>query len=266
MIYFFSFFVLLIGLIIGSFLNCFVWRVHMEEGAWNRSYCPKCRKRIAWYDNIPLLSFLILGGKCRNCRRSISIQYPLVELATALLFILAFFHQLPEYSQLDGFHIIGDASFVLPLVRNWFIVFVCLAIFVYDWRWSLIPDIIILPAIAVVAALNLLSGGRLPDLIWPALIGGGFFAFQFLVSRGKWIGGGDIRFGVFMGAALADIRLLILAMLLAYWTGALAGVGLIMSGKKKLSSRVPLGIFLSLGVILALFFGKTIMDRYFGLL
>ena len=91
MFYFFLIFSGILGAIIGSFTNCFIWRLYKEETLGGRSYCPKCRKQIAWYDNIPLLSFFCLGGKCRQCREKISWQYPVVEASAALLFALAFY-------------------------------------------------------------------------------------------------------------------------------------------------------------------------------
>jgi len=83
-------FVFLFGLIIGSFLNCLIWRLHKEEKMSGRSYCPKCEKIIAWHDNIPVLSFILLGGKCGHCGKPISWQYPIIELATGVLFVVAF--------------------------------------------------------------------------------------------------------------------------------------------------------------------------------
>ncbi len=249
----------------GSFLNCLIWRIHQGESTWDRSYCPKCKGKIAWYDNIPVLSFLLLRGRCRKCRKAISVQYPLVELAMGILFVLAFFHKVSEPFYFDLSYPLESLP-LLSLVRDWLIIFVCLAILVYDWRWYIIPDIIILPAVVIISIVNIAIGGEFLDILWPALIGGTFFAIQFFVSRGKWIGGGDVRFGVFMGVALADLNLLIVALLLAYWSGALAGVALMAYKKKKWTSRMPLGIFLSLGTVLALFLGKSMIDWYFGLL
>ena len=90
--HFLYFFFLLFGLIIGSFLNCLVWRLYKEETLGGRSYCPQCHHQIDWYDNLPVLSFIILRGKCRHCHKKISWQYPLVELIVSLLFGLSFFH------------------------------------------------------------------------------------------------------------------------------------------------------------------------------
>lgn len=266
MFYLFLFFSLLVGLIMGSFLNCFLWRVHENESLWNRSYCPKCRRKINWHDNVPVLSFALLRGRCRHCRLPISWQYPLVESAMGLLFALAFFLNWPGGSPETGL-LFFDSNFItLTLVRDWFVIFVAAAIFVYDWRWFLIPDIIVLPAIVIVFFLNFFLGGDPLVMIWPLLLGGGFFLIQFLFSRGRWIGGGDIRFGAFMGAALGRLDVLVLAMMLSYWLGAAVGIFLLIKKKKNWKSQIPFGIFLAVGTLLALFFGEEMLAWYFSLL
>jgi len=90
MIYPLLLFIFFFGLIIGSFLNCLIWRLHKAETVLGRSYCPHCQHQLAWYDNVPVLSFVLLLGRCRYCHKKISIQYPLVELVTGVLFVLAF--------------------------------------------------------------------------------------------------------------------------------------------------------------------------------
>ncbi|MFA6171142.1 MAG: prepilin peptidase [Patescibacteria group bacterium] len=265
------FFAFFFGLIIGSFLNCLVWRMHTGEGLLNRSYCPKCKKQIAWYDNIPVLSFLALGGKCRHCKKKISFQYPLVELLTGILFALAFylnyqrdFAGLGEgYRALDFFSAF-DARFILEILRDWFFIAVMIIIFIYDLRWYLILDIITLPACFILFLLNLTLGVSWLNLLLSGIIGGSFFLAQFLVSRGKWIGGGDIRLGLLMGLALGWPNVLA-AILLAYFIGSIAGLGLILTGRKKWGSEVPLGVFLSFASVITLFWGSEMLNWYLKL-
>jgi prepilin signal peptidase PulO-like enzyme (type II secretory pathway) len=138
MFYLFFLFSLAIGAVIGSFANCFLWRLHEKETLLNRSYCPKCRKQIAWYDNIPVLSFIALGGRCRQCKKKISWQYPLVEFSTACLFALSFYFVCREFAP-GGFdyysiYLISDHRFILTLARDWLIVFAVTVVFIYDWR------------------------------------------------------------------------------------------------------------------------------------
>ncbi len=253
-------FSLLIGLVIGSFINCLVWRLHEKKTILGRSFCPCCNHKISWYDNIPVLSFLILNGKCRHCKKKISWQYPIVELITAILFFLAW------YLQKDNFGAILEIKQVLILLRNWFLIVVMIIIFIYDLKWYLILDIITLPSMILAFILNLIIGYSFWDLMWAGGIGGGFFLFQFLISKGKWIGGGDIRMGLLMGFALGSVLNLAVALFLAYIIGSVVGIFLILINKKKWGSQIPLGVFLSISTIITLFWGSDLLNWYWSLL
>ncbi len=158
-------FIFLFGLIIGSFLNCLIWRLHKKESLLGRSYCPKCKKQIAWYDNIPVLSFIMLGGKCRQCGKAISWQYPIVELTTGVLFVAAFLHNFEirifNFESIFNYLIfnnsieIHNSKFIIQLLRDWFLIFVMVVVFIYDLRWYLILDIVTLPASIIILILNL---------------------------------------------------------------------------------------------------------------
>lgn len=243
-------FVFIFGLIIGSFLNCFIWRLHTGESLGGRSYCPQCRHQIAWYDNLPILSFIFLRGKCRHCGGFISWQYPLVELATGALFVYGFclgYQQGLEY---------------WLLFKLWFVIAVLIVVFVYDLKWQLILDKVILPASGIIVIVNLFLGVSWFGMLISAIIGVGFFLLQFVVSRGLWIGGGDIRLGLFMGLALGSISLTIAALFFSYLIGSIIGVGLISAQKKEWSSQIPLGVFLAVGTIVSLFWGTEIVGWY----
>jgi len=265
MYYYSLFFVFFFGLIIGSFLNCFIWRLHEGEGMWNRSYCPKCRKQIAWYDNIPVISFILLGGKCRHCRKDISWQYPIVELTTGVLFVLTVICNL-KFVIWNDFILdpITNYQLLIAIARDWFIIAVMIVIFIYDLRWYLILDEISLPACLIVFLFNIFLGINWLTLLISAIIGSGFFLIQSIVSRGKWIGGGDIRLGLLMGLALGHLDYLLLGILLAYFAGSFVGLGLIIFGRKKWDSQIPLGVFLSVSTILVIFWGEVITNWYFG--
>ncbi len=268
-------FIFLFGLIIGSFLNCLIWRLYQKENIVDRSYCPKCRQRIAWYDNIPILSFVLLGGRCRHCRKPISWQYPVVELTTAILFLLAFYKNIQypitnnqiifnnQYPIFNYFSLL-TSNFLLLTFRDWFIICVMIVIFVYDLRWYMILDKVTLPACAAVLILNLLSGYNLWNILISGIICGSFFLIQFLISGGKWIGGGDIRLGLLMGLVLGWPQVLV-AIMLAYLIGSIAGLILIFSGRKKWDSAVPLGVFLTLATVITLFYGQNILNWYLNL-
>lgn len=223
----------------------------------DRSYCPHCGGMIRWYDNIPLLSYLFLRGRCRSCHNTISIQYPLVEFIAGALFATVFYLHINSALVLDGF-------LILEVCRDLFIVSVLIFIFVFDFHWYLIPDKVVLPSILIVLILNLIMGVGWLDLGISAIIGGGFFLIQFLVSRGMWIGGGDIRLGLFMGLALGEYKVTLLALFLAYLIGSAAALGLLAAGRKTWGQKVPFGVFLTTATAIALFWGNDIVSWYLG--
>lgn len=247
--------IFIFGTMIGSFLNCLIWRLHKKETILGRSYCPHCRRGIAWYDNVPILSFVFLRGHCRHCKKNISWQYPAVELTAGVLFVIAF---------MLNYELFLDFRF-LSLFKYWFIISVMIVVFIYDLRWYLILDIVTLPACLIIFLLNLSLGMDWRNLLISGIIGGGFFLLQFVVSRGRWIGGGDIRLGLLMGLALGWPDILT-ALLLAYFGGSIIGLGLIALGRKKMSSKVPMGVFLSAATLVVLFWGERILDWYLGTL
>ena len=251
LIYIFVFF---LGACLGSFVNVLIYRTHknlslIKEG----SFCPKCKKSIKWYDNVPILSYLFLGGKCRFCKKKISIQYPLVELVTGLLLLASFYYHLPSGEQLVWFFL-RDSILIIFLV----------AIFVYDLKWYLIPDRFSLPLIVFAFLANIILGYSPLDLIIGIVIGAGFFFLQFVVSKGKWIGGGDIRLGAVMGAGLG-FQGTIVALFIAYMLGSVIGIALLSFGKKKWKSKLPLGVFLVPATLISLFYSQAIVDWYFSL-
>ncbi len=235
-----------LGLIIGSFLNCMAWRLYEGESVNGRSHCRDCQAMIHWYDNIPLLSFILLRGKCRQCQATISIQYPAVEAVTAVLFMLAYWLTPLDY---------------IALARNWFLLSVFVVIFIMDARWYVIMDKVSLPAAAIALAFNLWLGYGWQWLLISATIGTGFFLIQYLVSRGRWIGSGDIRLGLLLGVALGWPNILA-AIFLGYGLGAVFGVIALATGKKKWGSMVPLGTFLSLAGAITLLYGEKIVRWY----
>lgn len=260
----FFIFVGIFGLLIGSFLNCLIWRLHTSESILGRSYCPSCKKQIAWYDNVPLLSYILLKGRCRLCGQAISWQYPMVELAGGVLFFLAAFLNynsgIMDYGG-DALNMVQDPIFLVRMFRDFFLISAFILIFIIDLRWFLIYDKVTLPACAVVFALNLILGMDWQNMVFSGIIGGGFFLSQYLISKGKWIGGGDIRLGLLMGLALGWPHI-IPAIMIAYFLGAAVGVYLMAAGKKKMGSQLPLGVFLSSAAVIILFWGDEIIAWY----
>lgn len=254
-------FVFLLGLCVGSFLNAFVYRLEKGESAFKgRSYCPKCKHQLSWIDLIPVLNFLFLKGRCRYCKKPISFQYPIVELSTGLLFAALLLLLNPQ-----------NASQYISFALFLFIASGLVAIFVYDLKHFLIPDVVVYPLIGaslLFLSVKSMEQGTLNPLvsgIASALGAAGFFFMLFLVSKGTWMGFGDVKLALFMGLFLGW-PLILPALFLSFFLGALVGIVLILLKKKKWKSQVPFGPFLITGTFLALFFGKELVDYYFQLL
>jgi len=250
-------FVFVFGLVIGSFLNCVIYR--LEEGKSflkGRSFCPKCKHILGWQDLIPVLSFIFLKGKCRYCNKKVSWQYPLVEFATGILFLLVCLN----------FGIWNLEPFYYLLISSLLII-----IFVFDLKHYIIPDGVVYTAIVASFAYNLvysLFAIHNPQFflqsLLAAFLAAGFFLLIVLVSKGQWMGVGDIKLAFLMGLFLGWPNILI-ALFSAFFIGAVVGIGLIILKKKGLKSEVPFGPFLAIGTFLALFSGGGILTWYFGL-
>ncbi len=249
-------FILLFGLCIGSFLNVLVIRLHDKKTLFGRSECPNCHHKLSFFDLIPLFSFLSLKGKCRYCKEKISWQYFFVELATALLFLISFI--------INYFY--SDFN-ILILIRDIVVISALVAIFVYDAKYMEIPDEISIPTSVIVAVLNYFIYKNLESIIFGATIGVMFFLIQFIISRGKWIGGGDIRMGLLIGVLLGPQKA-IFAIFLSYFVGAIYSIPIIVNKyfnknkieKEELNQNIlPLAPFLVIGILMVLFFSGFIV-------
>ncbi len=259
--YLILFFLFLVGLCIGSFLNVLIYRLEAKKrkSLNGRSFCPHCEEKIKWSDNIPVISWLILRGKCRSCKKEISIQYPLVELSTGLIFAATgyFFLQFGRFTALNFINIVFWLFFISSLI----------AIFVYDLKHRIIPDEIIYTALAVAliyVLTNVVLTGNISYLIdhlLSGLLAGGFFFTLATISNGKWMGGGDIKLVALMGLILGWQGTLV-ALYAAFFLGALVGVFTLISGKKKLGSKIPFGPFLVIGTFVGLFLGEHLVSFY----
>lgn len=238
------FFIFIFGAIIGSFLNCLIYRLEKDQSMWGRSYCPHCRHTLAWFDLIPVVSFIWLLGKCRYCHQKISFQYPLVEIITGALFLFIF-------HQWQGF----EWAQILWL---WYLTASLLVIFVYDLKFFLIPDKVLFPAI-LVALLYHMSFGY----ILAAMLASGFFLALFLVSKGNWMGFGDVKLAILLGLLLGWPNILV-GMFLSFLFGAIIGIILMILPKPKitLKSQLPFAPFLITGTFVALFWSSQLIEFY----
>ncbi|MCX6806956.1 MAG: prepilin peptidase [Candidatus Berkelbacteria bacterium] len=246
------YFSFILGLLFGSFLNVVILRLEKEEkGIFNgRSKCPKCNKVLSWYELIPIISFILQGGKCRNCKKSISWQYPLVEFLTGFVFAILYWK--------FGFSFSSPTLFALSSVL--------IVLFVSDLRTQTIPDIIAYIGIGLAVVYVLLN--PLSSMFYAligAVIAGGFFAFLVLISKETWMGQGDIKIGIIMGLILGYPNVLV-ALFIAYFFGALVGIFLIITKKKTMRSSVPFGPFLILATFATMFYGEQIISWYLKIL
>ncbi|MFH0863903.1 MAG: prepilin peptidase [Candidatus Gottesmanbacteria bacterium] len=246
MIYIFLF---IIGLCFGSFFNVLIYRLPLGLSITGRSFCPKCKQKIFWYNNIPLLSFLFLRGRCRHCHSPISWRYPLVELITAILTLFII-----HYSVFSNLDYLLTTYYLL-------IIYALIVIFFIDLEHEIIPDQIIYPAIIISVLYIVLNTKYLIlNYMVSGILAAGLFLLLFLITRGRGMGFGDIKLTLLMGLFLGFPKIII-ALYLAFLTGALFGVILILVGRKKLKSHIPFGPFLVGSTIIALFWGELIWSK-----
>lgn len=253
----------IIGVIMGSFTNA--WAVRLLKGqsiAKGRSKCPKCHHQLAWYDNVPLLSYAILWGNCRYCKKPISAQYPVVELASGLLFAGLYLHFQPTNIQ-------GWITLVLWCILSIFLI----ASFITDWIELVLPDNYMVPAIvlslliAVVA--SYISGqGIVWSVVFSRILQAGIFvaiySALYFGSKGKFIGDGDIRLAAILGLALALPQLFV-AVFATYIIGAAIGSFCILTKLKTRKDVIAFGPFLIIGLYIGLFWGEQIARWYLHL-
>lgn len=240
-----------LGLSVGSFLNVLIDRLPRGEQIFKgRSYCESCKKTLAWYDLIPLFSWLVLRGRCRWCHSPIGIQYPLVEFISGALFILVFF-----FLSQDLLSIIYYLLFISALI----------VIFVADLKYQIIPDEVIFPTIALTIIFQIINHRlELIDVINPIASGLGaslFFLALVLLTRGRGMGVGDVKLAVLMGLLLGFPGILV-ALYLAFLTGAILGVILVLLGKKRFGQKIPFGPFLVGGTFISLFWGTALWQIF----
>jgi len=259
------FFIFVFGLCAGSFLNVVIFRLEFPNfsfwknlGGKNRSQCRNCKHQLNWQDLFPVFSFLFLKGRCRYCKEKISWQYPLVELATGVIFFLIFHAQIISVLNWNFLNI-------LSLIFFFYIACVLIIIFVYDLKHYIIPDKILFPSIIITFIYQLfLNFNLIGNYLIAGLIGTGFFLAIFLLSKGNAIGFGDVKLAFLIGIFLGLPNILT-ALFLAFFFGAIISIILMIFYDKKMKSEIPFGPFLVLGTFLALFYGTEIINWYLNL-
>ncbi len=249
-------FVFVLGTLLGSFTNVVIYRLPRHQSlVFPRSRCPQCGVPIRAWENIPLLSFLILRGRCRSCGQRIAWRYPIVELAAGLLLTTLWIHAVGAHGQENGplfiREFVGDAVFGLML----------LAIFFIDLEHRIVPNAISYPGL-VLGLLLAISQGRFPDAVLSAAGAGLFFLSVAVISRGG-MGGGDIKLAAMMGAFLGWPGIAV-ALMLAFVLGAGAGLLLIVIRRSSRKTPIPFGPALAVGAAVALLAADPIVQWYLG--
>ncbi|HEY8886424.1 MAG TPA: prepilin peptidase [Candidatus Microsaccharimonas sp.] len=276
----------LFGLVFGSFAGASVWRLrarqlvadkksgeHVDHAEYKKlkklaheklskdhSRCLHCGYELRWYDLIPLVSWVTLGGRCRDCRKPIGIMEPLIELGTAAFFVLSYI--LWPFDLTTGLQV---AQFIIWLISG-----VGLAImFAYDARWFLLPDKVNFAVIGlgfVSAVLMIIEShnhmGAFLNVLGSVAVLSGIYYGLYLISKGRWIGFGDIKLGLGLGLLLGDWQLAVIGLFFANLIGCIIVIPLMVTGKLKRSSHVPFGPLLIAGAIVAKLVGMGIAEFY----
>ena len=264
-------FLFLIGVFVGSFLNVIIDRLPRKETITKgRSHCEFCKKVLTWYDLIPLLSFLMIKGKCRYCHKSLSLYYPIIELSTGITFVAAY----SFLSEIYHFPLI-----IYHLIYYLIIISAFIVIFFEDLKFGIIPDKVVFPAIIISlfylifnlqfptrVAMQSVAGSSIFNYVFSAIRAFTFFLILFIITKGKGMGFGDVKLSFLLGLILGFPKI-ILALYLAFLTGAILGIILILWKKKKsIKETIPFGPFLIIGTLLSLFLGDLILPRIISFL
>lgn len=265
-----------LGVILGSFVNALVWRLHEQEAlagkkgaavakkrqalsiARGRSMCPHCGHELAAKDLVPVLSWVSLRGKCRYCGKPISWQYPAVELLTGLLFALSYI------SWPFALHGAGLWQFCVWLVC----VVAFVALTVYDLRWFLLPDRIVTPLTVLVAVQVAVTAVWLHSFsaLWEPAVGAliifGLFWGLYQVSKGAWIGGGDVKLAVALGLLAATPLHAFMVIFLASLLGTFGSLPALAKGKAGLKRHIPFGPYLLAATFIVVLYGSQVATWY----
>lgn len=260
----FYLFISILGLVTGSFLSMLSYRLPHGLSLGGRSYCPDCKKTIAWYYNVPLLGYLTLGGKCANCKAKISARYPLIELFSALTFLATFYfwnHQanswLYIFKQSLGF-------FALPL---FFLLVTCFVLLtITDLEHQILPDqiLVVIGVIGAVYTVMLPSPAIFYNFFASVAVFS-FFLFLYLVTKGRGMGFGDVKI---VGAIALFLPFPDIAtwLFLSFLLGSVVGIVLLVAGKLRIGKPLAFGPFLLLGAYLTFFWGDSLLRWYMNLM
>ncbi len=240
----------ILGALLGSFTTMLIHRLHFDETGilTGRSQCPNCKKVLRFWNLIPIFSWLFQRGKCQYCHKNIAVYYPLTEITFATMFLVFGIH---FYSVAELFPLLG-------------IVFITLIFFFYDVRFMEVDDRIAYPAILFIMIYAFFREDPWVTFWIGGIAGFAFYAFQYFVSRGKWVGAGDMRLGAFMGLCLGW-KVFFLALFFAYILGLLFAIPLLLMQRVNKKTALPMGAFLMPSLLYFLYSGETLLNWYLTL-
>jgi leader peptidase (prepilin peptidase)/N-methyltransferase len=244
--------VTLLGLMLGSFMNVCIYRLPRGLSPVRpRSGCPSCGHMLAWYENLPVISYLVLRGRCRACRAPISLMYPIIEFLTGAVFLAAYVWYGP------------GPVLLVRLVFAWAMI----ALFVIDLQHQILPNVITIPGIIVGVLANVLAGpGWVASLIGAAVGAGSLFAIAeiyYRVRHEEGLGMGDVKMLGMIGAFLGW-KLVLVTLVISSFLGSIVGVVVLIAKKESLKYALPYGTFLAIAAIIAAVGGDGILDWYLG--
>jgi leader peptidase (prepilin peptidase)/N-methyltransferase len=245
-------YVTLLGLMLGSFMNVCIYRLPRGLSPVRpRSGCPNCGHMLAWYENVPVVSYLVLRGRCRKCRVAISPMYPIIEAITGAVFLAAYLWYGPS------------ALLIVRLAFAWAMI----ALFVIDYQHQILPNVITIPGIVIGILSNILAGpGWIASIIGAAVGAGSLYAIAeiyYRVRHEEGLGMGDVKMLGMIGAFLGW-KLVLLTLVISSFLGSIIGVFVLVSRKESLKYAMPFGTFLAVGALVASVVGDAILDWYLG--
>lgn len=249
----------LCGLFIGSFLNVLADRLPQGKSILGRSHCDNCKKTLTWKDLIPVISFAYLRGKCRYCGASLAYQYPFLEIFTGILFSVTYIFTINSFATYSQ-------NLVYGLIFSLIIVSVLIVILFADLRYMIIPDeMIIVGSTASLVWLIFFNRALILEHLLAAVGASLFFLLIYVITKGRGMGFGDVKLALFIGLLLGATATF-MAIYVAFLTGAVIGIILILWKKKKMRSAIPFGPFLVFGTFVSYFFSPQIIHAVQALL
>jgi len=243
-----------LGAVVGSFLNVCIYRLPIGKSVvWPVSACPHCRHEIAWFENIPIVSYLVLRGRCRSCRQPIGMRYPIIEAIAAAMFAASWWYYGP------GILLVSRLIFGCALI----------VLFAIDLEHHLLPNVITLPLIVVGFVLSFFTEPGWVDSLIGILVGGGSLLLMFYaylaVRKREGLGMGDPKMLAMIGAFLGW-KMTLVALMFASFSGSLFGLAIMATRRGGLEAMLPFGCFLAVGAAVAATVGPAVIQWYLGFL